>query len=115
MKLQKRFSLIVLLVVSLTLSATGVLKRIFNLSEAITSVISALALTILISFVLWKIIIKPLERLNGFFTFLTNEDAEGVALKEMDVKSGDEFGLAAGFNRFVIYQKKLINQLKEKI
>ncbi len=100
--------------ISLTLSATGGLKRIFNLSEAITSVISTLALTILISFVLRKIIIKPLERLNGFFTSLANEDTEGVALKEMDIKSGDEFGLAVGFNRFVIYQKKLINQIREK-
>ncbi len=116
LKLQAKFSLIVLLVAILTLTAVGILKKIFILSETLTSIISILVLTVLISVVFFKIIIKPFKKLTSFFNSLTNEGVEKVALQEVDIKSGDEFGeLALRFNRFVIMSREIISQTKKRV
>jgi len=124
LKLQGKFSLIVLLAALLALSAAEILKKVFSIPLGLTNVVSVFILTILILVIFLRTIIIPLKKLNNFITSSVNEKTEEIILRSerfasggnVDIKSGDELGeLALRLDKFVGMEQEIILQVKRKL
>lgn len=113
MKLQVKFTGYVLLISILILIGNSFLKKVFNLSELPINIISVLILISLLSWIFFKLVVKPSKEITGFFSSLTKN--QSLTLREMPIERNEFKELAWEFNRFIKAAKDILNQAKGKI